>query len=94
MALIQSAGLGFLAGLAFLLPVLVWLLGEPGTARTVGLLIAAVPAMAIVRRCGQALFAVMERVGRGGRPGLLLVYGLLAMAPLLVVVLEPPRWAH
>lgn len=83
------AGLGLLTGVAFVLPVLCYLDDMTGRGGMLLLLFVAVIAVIVVRGSGKVLGVVMEASPRPWRLPMLALYGLIAMAVLATLLLQP-----
>ncbi len=83
-------GLGLVVGLGFMLPVLAYARTEPGTVRTLAVLVAAVIAALLIRRLGTVLRRLLDSLPQPWRLPLLAVYAMSAMAlPASLLLLQP-----
>ncbi len=82
-------GLGLVVGLGFILPILAYTRTEPGTVRTLAVLLAAVVAVLLIRRLGTVLRRLLDSLPQPWRLPLLAVYAISAMALPASLLLHP-----
>ncbi|MCQ8277818.1 hypothetical protein NFI95_05085 [Acetobacteraceae bacterium KSS8] len=85
----RVAGIGLVTGSGFVFPIAAMTLTEPGTNRTVALMIGLVAAVVVIRGLGRVLHRLLDREPRERRFPLLALYGVAAMLPPAALLVLP-----